>query len=263
MLADLVLTPNIFWSFVLALTRVAGLWVFVPIPGGPATPEVVRVVSSVGLTIVLFPFWPHLPLSSPSIGQILSWMASEAAFGITAGLIMTVLAEAFTFGAQVLSLQAGFSYASTIDPTNHTDTGILALLVQLLAGFLFFSIGAERWLISALAESFHRIPAGAYTPEPATALAITRLFGQALTLGLRCALPVVSLLVLLDLALALASRVNAQLQLLSLAFPAKLALSFVALALAVSVIPDLYHSLSVSVTKELTSLAAGFAGRGR
>jgi flagellar biosynthetic protein FliR len=40
--------------------------------------------------------------------------------------------------------------------------------------------------------------------------------------GVRLALPVVALLVMVDVALALLGRINAQLQLLSLAFPAKM-----------------------------------------
>ena len=122
--------------------------------------------------------------------------------GITAGLIVALLAEAFVFGAQVLSLQAGFSYASTIDPTNHTDTGLLALLLQLMAGLLFFSLGADRLLVAAVARSFLAIPAGSFHPNTATAGEIIKLLGTALATGFRCAVPMVGVLVLVDLALA-------------------------------------------------------------
>lgn len=48
--------------------------------------------------------------------------------------------------------------------------------------------------------------------------------------GLRLALPVLGLLLLTDLCLALASKIQAQLQLLSLAFPLKILVALAALA---------------------------------
>jgi flagellar biosynthetic protein FliR len=46
----------------------------------------------------------------------------------------------------------------------------------------------------------------------------------------RLALPVVALLVMVDVALALLGRINAQLQLLSLAFPAKMLIALILLS---------------------------------
>ena len=48
-----------------------------------------------------------------------------------------------------------------------------------------------------------------------------RLGATLFSVGMRLALPVVALLVMVDVALALLGRINAQLQLLTLAFPAK------------------------------------------
>ena len=50
------------------------------------------------------------------------------------------------------------------------------------------------------------------------------------SVGVRLALPVVALLVMVDVALALMGRLNAQLQLLSLAFPAKMLVALLVLA---------------------------------
>jgi flagellar biosynthetic protein FliR len=249
------------WSFLLALSRVAAMWVFVPLPGGPATPAMARVVAALGWTLVMYPFWPAAPAASPGLGEILAWTASEAVLGLTAGLAVAAVAEAFTFGAQVLSLQAGFSYASTIDPTNQTDTGILALLLQLFSGWMFFAVGGERWLLSALAQSFQHVPVGAFALRPASAGAITEYIGQALGLGLRCALPVVSVLVLVDLALALAARVNAQLQLLSMAFPLKIALCLLALAAVLGSFPGIYERLVTGAGSALAGAVAAGARR--
>ena len=60
-----------------------------------------------------------------------------------------------------------------------------------------------------------------------------------LVCGLRLAFPVVALLVMMDVAFALAGRVHAQLQLLALAFPAKMLAALVMLGWLLALWPRL------------------------
>lgn len=66
------------------------------------------------------------------------------------------------------------------------------------------------------------MPAGTYSFGPSTVPILIRLGANLFSVGARLALPVVALLVMVDVALALMGRLNQQLQLLSLAFPAKM-----------------------------------------
>jgi flagellar biosynthetic protein FliR len=63
-----------------------------------------------------------------------------------------------------------------------------------------------------------------------------------LSTGLRLALPVAALLILIDFALALVGRVQQQLQLLSLAFPGKMAAALAILAVLAPVVPRIFNS---------------------
>jgi flagellar biosynthetic protein FliR len=58
--------------------------------------------------------------------------------------------------------------------------------------------------------------------------------------GLRLAFPVIALLLLIDMALALLGRVQQQLQLLSLAFPGKMAAALLILAMLAPVLPKIF-----------------------
>ena len=61
---------------------------------------------------------------------------------------------------------------------------------------------------------------------------------------MRLALPVVALLVMVDVALALLGRLNAQLQLLSLAFPAKMLTALAMLSWVAALFPRIAMSLA-------------------
>jgi len=142
--------------------------------------------------------------------------------GIAIGMTVAIVLEAFSFSAQMLGLQAGFAYASTIDPNTEADSGILLVISQLIAGMLFFVLGLDREILRLFALSLERVPAGTYSFGPSTVSTLIHLGANLFSVGTRLAMPVVALLVMVDVALALMGRLNQQLQLLSLAFPAKM-----------------------------------------
>jgi len=81
-------------------------------------------------------------------------------------------------------------------------------------------------------------PAGAWITQPA-AEAMLRLGGDMLALAVRLALPAIAFLVLADIALGLMGRLNAQLQLMTLAFPIKMTAALVLLGWITVLLPRL------------------------
>lgn len=244
-------------SFCLVLTRMAGVFAFLPIPGAQNAPAAARIGCALGFTLALFPAWPALPPDVPAIGTTVWWMASEASLGCGLGLAVLLVAEAFTVAAQTISMQAGFSYASTIDPTNQTDAGLMPLMWQLLAGMLFFTSGLDLYLLRALGLSLSTCPPGRCAPSIATAERLIAFSGQMLVVGVRLALPVVAFLMLVDVLLALVTRVSSQLQLLSLAFPAKLLIALVLIMAVSPMVPTLYRSASERLAPVIAKMLHG------
>jgi len=99
-------------------------------------------------------------------------------------------------------------------------------------------------VVRAVVASLESYPPGTYLPKLATARAVFDFGAHVFVIGLRLALPVVALLVLVDVALALMGRVHAQLQLLSLAFPAKMLVALALLAVIFPVVPILYREMA-------------------
>ncbi len=203
------------FAFALVLARVGGLVMFLPVPGFRNAPEMVRVVLALAIAFALFPVWPQVPNELPPISTLVAWALKEAMFGLAAGLAVAFLTEGFQVGVQVLGLQAGYGYATTIDPSSQADSGILQIVTSLMTGLLFFSLGLDGELIRILAASFQTLPA-------AGSQTVLQLGAAMFSTALRVALPVTALLLLIDFALALLGRIQQQLQLLSLAFPAKM-----------------------------------------
>ena len=99
----------------------------------------------------------------------------------------------------------------------------------------FLALGFDREVIRTLADSLD--PSGRRLAGGSGAEALLRLGGDMLALAVRLALPGIALLVLTDIALGLLGRLNAQLQLLTLAFPIKMTAALVLLGWITVLLP--------------------------
>jgi flagellar biosynthetic protein FliR len=226
---SLTLSAGTLYAFLLVLARISGAVIFVPLPGFSAATGPARAVFALAFTVALFPLWPLVRESNISPSTLAAWAAAESAVGITIGVSVAIVLESFLLAGQILGLQAGYAYAQTIDPNTQADSGILLVFAQLVAGLFFFALGLDREILRLFALSLQKVPPGAYVPGPHAAELMIRLASQLFSVGVRLALPVVALLVMVDVALALLGRLNSQLQLLSLAFPIKMLISLVVL----------------------------------
>jgi len=239
------------YGFLLVLARVSGVIAFVPIPGISAGPEASRIVLALVLTVSLSPLWPAPVVDGPVIGKLLGWMGAEAAFGLTIGVAVAFLLEGVQMAAQVIGLQAGYSYASTVDPTTQADTTTLQIMAQLFAGSLFFAFGFDRQVIQILARSLTAVPSGTYSLSGPAVEAVTHLGAAIFSTGLQLAIPVLALLLLLDIAFAVLGRLQTQLQLLSLTFALKMLAGVGCLAGVISFFPAVFDKAGAATISVL------------
>ncbi len=241
--ANLTLSAATLFAFLLVLARVSGALAFVPMPGFSAAPGPAKIAFALGFTLALFAQWPTVE-PTVNAATLAGWAAAEASIGIAIGVSVAIVLEAFTLAAQVLGLQAGYAYAQTIDPNTQADSGILLVLAQLVGGMFFFAMGLDRQILRLFALSLEKVPAGTWVFGRSSAETLIRLASNLFSVGVRLALPVVALLVMVDVALALLGRLNSQLQLLHLAFPAKMLIALLVMSWIAVLFPRILWQLA-------------------
>lgn len=239
MRGELVLSISTLLGFVLTLIRVGGVFIFVPLPGVTAVLSPARVILSLGVTMALFPEWPRVA-ATPSAGLFLMWVLAEAGLGIGIGLTVAFVSESLAVGTQVMGLQAGYGFATIVDPNTQADTTVLVTFSQLAAGLLFFATGIDREVLRVFARSLETWPAGTFVLTRGAAGQVLSLGSSMISTGLRLALPMIAILVMVDVSLALLGRVNSQLQLLMIAFPVKMLIGLGLLCWLALLLPTLY-----------------------
>ncbi len=240
---DLVISQTLVLHFLLVLLRVGGIFAFIPIPGIRSAIAPTRVALVVLMSWLIFPLTPAVSGIEMTLSGAFSVMLAEVSLGLLIGLAIQFLHEGVVLGAQALSVQAGYSYASTVDPNSEADSSVLQVLLGLSASWLFLSLGLDRILLKAVLTSFEAYSPGAFMAARADAPALIALSGEMFGQGLRIAAPIVGVLLLVDVAMALLSRLQPQMQLLNLSFPLKMLLSLAGLAIAVQMMPHrMMHS---------------------
>ena len=148
-------------------------------------PEPRKIVLSLAFTLMLGPNGKRRSArrSDTASARIVAGLAGEAALGLAIGVALAIVLEVFQMAAQIVSLQAGFGFASTIDPASGADSTVLLTIAQLTAGLLFFVSGADRLLVRALADSLRSVPPESFTLQQAWAEALIQLFRVRSSLG--------------------------------------------------------------------------------
>lgn len=233
------------WSevsgFFLVLSRLSACFTFVPIPGVRSMVAPTRVLLAFCIALIV---WPglHMDAVPDSLSGVCIAAFGELILGLIAGVVLAWLGDMVSLAMQIVSLQAGFSYASTIDPTTEADSGVLLILGQLFSNLLFFATGAHLLVIHSFVRSFEVWPAGGAQIGHRAAEALIRYGGTIIELAARLALPVCALLLLTDITLAVLGRIQAQLPLLNLSMPLKTLGAMAVLAILAAYVPSLYQN---------------------
>jgi len=234
---DLVVSQALVLHFLLVLFRVGGIFAFIPIPGIRSALAPTRIALVVLMSWLVFPLTPSVSGVDMTLSGALGVLLAEVSLGLMIGLAIQFLHEGVVLGAQALSVQAGYSYASTVDPNSEADSSVLQVLLGLSASWIFLCLGLDRILLKAILTSFEAYSPGTFTAARSNAPPLIALSGEMFSQGLRIAAPIVGVLLLVDVAMALLSRLQPQMQLLNLSFPLKMLLSLAGLAMAAQMMP--------------------------
>lgn len=220
-----------FWP----LLRVMALIMTAPILSERAIPKRVKVGLGIIITVVIAPTLPEVDVPIFSAKAI--WLAlQQVMIGVAIGFTMQLAFAAIRTAGELIGLQMGLSFATFVDPSSHLNMPVLARIIDMLVMLLFLSFNGHLWLISLLVDTFHTLPIGGNPVNSNAFLALTRAAGLIFLNGLMLALPVITLLLTVNLALGLLNRMAPQLSVFVIGFPVTLTVGMILMSLLMPLI---------------------------
>ena len=219
----------ILWAFI----RVLALFTALPVMGQRSVPLRLRIALAFLVALCAQAGLPasagaQVPLDSV-VG--LTLVAQQVLVGLSLGFAVRVVFSAVELAGELVGLQMGLNFAGFFDPITAGQGTATARFFATLVAWLFVVIDGHLLVVQALIMSFEAFPV---SPQPLAHLQQIRpwVWGTELfRMGLWIALPVVAMLLFVNLALGVVSRVAAQMNVLAIGFPITLGVGLIGLVL--------------------------------
>jgi flagellar biosynthesis protein FliR len=211
-------------AMLFVMVRVSGMVVFAPFFSSSALPARSKAVFVGALSFLVVPV-VATSLKSP-VALNLTALLGELAVGLVYGMVLALLNEMLLFAGEVAGLQLSFSAVNLIDPTSSIQTPLMSDLFQLMGTLVLIASGLDRIVLASLLRSFHAVPLGTYKLLPLTSGAIVQAAGGIFLAAIELAAPILAATMLVEIAVALLSRLSPQLPVMSLTVPLKTLVGF-------------------------------------
>jgi flagellar biosynthetic protein FliR len=244
--------PVLLTAFALALTRAAA-WIFVSPPFNTKmipTPVKAGIAAALALCAAPHLVGPDIPLDTPGF---LGALVTQVLVGVSLGLFTMILVNSLQAAGALVDLFAGFSLAAVYDPINQSSVAIFGRFYELIAITLLFTTNAYLLLVNGWFRSFDVVPAHGLSFQDLSNV-LTKNLGQFLVAAIEVAGPVLGCLFLAEISLGLLSRAAPSLNVFSLAFPLRVIVALIVVALAVPLISPAVSNL---VHDAMAPLGAG------
>lgn len=194
-----------------------------------------RLLLALILSALLAPILaPALPAERLAAGDLAGLVIAEVTIGLLIGAVTRMAMVALHLGGSIVASQSGLASATFFDPHDGSQGSIGSNFLTVTALALLFAADAHHALLRALVESYGVFTVGVPPVPSDGAEVLSRVLGEATSVALRIAGPVVLVGLGLSVALGALNRMVPAFQMLFVATPAQLLLSMGALMLSLA-----------------------------
>jgi len=236
-------------ALVLPFLRILALYTSAPLFSHRSVPRPARIGLAALTAALLAPTLPPAPdVPLFSLGG-LGLIVGEIAIGLAIGFFLQLLFAAVELAGDAIGLQMGLSFAAFVDPQNQAPAPIVGNFLDIVLVLVFLATDGHLALLGALADSFARWPVGS-PPGWGDAATVLAQGAFLFEVGLRIALPVLGVLLMVNLALGVLARTAPQLNLFAVGFPLTLIGGLAALLLSMpAVVATMTRALAASLAR--------------
>lgn len=224
--------------FLLVLARVAGVFSIAPVLGNTNVPIRFRVGLAGLVAFFLVPVVHAPPL--PDVFILASVVIREVAVGLLIGTLAQLIFYAIQLAGHMVAMQMGFGVERLIDPNSHTQVTGIGQIYLFAAMLTFLAVDGHHLLLMALARSFQTMPLGGFSLTAVTVGRFLDATASMFTVALVFMLPLLGVLLLVEISLAIASRVMPQMNAFVAGFPIKIMVGIIALMVTLPMISQTF-----------------------
>lgn len=216
------LSPMV-WPFL----RVLAVFTAAPIFSSRAFPLRLRIGLSLFIAYAAQASLQNQAVISITSPEAVGVVVEQVGIGLAIGFTVRVVFAAFELAGEVVGFQMGLNFASFFDPSLNTQSSAVARFFGQMASLLFVVMNGHLLVLLAVIKSFDAFPVDQNFLEALKQMRIYDLGADLFASGLWIALPMIGMLMFVNLALGIVSRVAPQMNIYAIGFPITLAVGLI------------------------------------
>jgi len=246
----------------LAYLRIGAMLLVAPVFGARMVPKPVRVGLGLAIAVIVTPLLPPMPVVDALSPEAVLIAVHQMLIGLAMGFALQLVFGALVTAGQTVAMSMGLGFAALVDPQNGVQVPVVSQFYLISSTLLFLVLNGHLQLIQMVVDSFHTLPVGV-TGLPSDALWnlvgwATQMFAGALMV----ALPAITSIMLVNVALGAMTRAAPQLNIFSVGFPITLLGGFVIIILTLPSMGPQFTELMNGAFSLVLDMVAGSPGRG-
>jgi flagellar biosynthetic protein FliR len=237
------LSPLI-WPFF----RVLAVFTSAPIFSSKAFPVRARIAFAFFISLASQASLQDQPIVSLSSPEALGTLLQQVGIGLAIGFTVRLVFAAVELAGEIVGFQMGLNFASFFDPSFNTQSSAVAKFFGHMAAFMFIVMNGHLLVVMAVVKSFKAFPVDQNFLDALKIMKLYELGTSLFATGLWIALPMVGMLMFVNLAMGVVSRVAPQMNIYAIGFPITLTAGLISIA---AVLPMLDQPLLALMTTTL------------
>jgi flagellar biosynthetic protein FliR len=230
---------------VLEAIRISGMVIVAPL-GFTQAPLRVKAALVVLLTLAAHGGFGQNPVSEQPLEGLAFCAASEFVLGVAIGLVPRLIVAAVEIAGEQVAPMMGLGVAQMFDPMAHGSQNVITSILRNLAILLGVLVGLHRVVIGAVIGSFRVVPAGSVHSTSNLTELVLAMSADALSTGVKLAIPLIAVLLVTQVALAFVSRAAPAMQVFSIGFAVTTSVGALLLILT---LPDFGYDVAAEMSR--------------
>ena len=229
----------VLWPFL----RVLAVFTAAPVFSSKAFPLRARIALAFLVAFAAQPALQNQPMISITSPDAFGAVMQQVGIGLAIGFTVRVVFAAVELAGDVVGFQMGLNFAAFFDPTLNTQSSATARFFGQMAALLFVVLNGHMMVLMAVIRSFESFPVDQNFLEALKTMRLYELGADLFASGLWIALPMIGMLLFVNLALGIVSRVAPQMNIYAIGFPVTLTVGLIGIAVTLPMLDQPFMAL--------------------
>ncbi len=227
------------WPFL----RVLAVFTAAPIFSSKAFPLRARIALAFFIAFAAQPALQGQPVISITGPEAVGAVIQQVGIGLAIGFTVRLVFAAVELAGEVVGFQMGLNFAAFFDPSLNAQSSAVARFFGQMATFLFIVMNGHLMILMAVIKSFDAFPVDQNFLEAVKKMKLHDFGAEVFASGLWIALPMIGMLMFVNLALGIISRVAPQMNIYAIGFPITLTVGLIGIAATLPMLDQPFMAL--------------------